>query len=140
MTYSPSLTRFQTCTLPEQQQGPPVVSSVLGEQVAGGKRGGEQERQTTSEGRLVNSGNMESSESAVCAGHDLCQYRLMKAPCSATLHRGPSVSGERPRRLCGNRRECLCSHNTWKVLAEDNQSWKYIPGSLTTKASTIYDE
>lgn len=43
------------------------MSSVLGEQVAGGKRGGELERQTTSEGRLVNSGNRESSESAVCA-------------------------------------------------------------------------
>lgn len=26
--------------------------------------------------------------------------------------------------LCGNRRECLCSRNTWNMLAEDSQSYK----------------
>lgn len=62
--------------------------------------------------------------------HDLYQYRLIKAPCSAKLHREPWVSEGRPRTLCGNRTECLCSHNIWKVLVEDNQSWKYISGYL----------
>lgn len=64
--YSPPLIWFQTCILPEQRQGPQGVSSVLGEQVGGGKRGGELERQTTSEGHLVNSGNRERESVSVC--------------------------------------------------------------------------
>lgn len=38
---------------------------MLGEQVGGGRRGDGLERQTTTEDHLVNSGNQESSESAI---------------------------------------------------------------------------
>lgn len=49
--------------LPGPQQGPQGVSSVWGEQVAANKRGDGPERQTTSAGRLVNSGSRENIES-----------------------------------------------------------------------------
>lgn len=56
---------FQHASSPEPQRGPQVECSVLGKQEGGGRRGDGPERQTTSEGHLVNSGNQESSESAL---------------------------------------------------------------------------
>lgn len=114
--------------LPGPQQGPQVVSSVLGEQVEGGKRGDGPERRTTSAGRLVHSGTQQISRSADqpktnCVGHrEFCLYKLLMLPCSVMLRREPSASAEKPRMPCGNRRACLCSHNIWTTWAEDKQT------------------
>lgn len=105
--------------------------------MAGGRRGDEPERQTTSAGHLGNSGdkNMSHKNDNTVQGTALPldlkggggnEINKLKSkdcnrqsPCSAMPHREPSTSAGKLQTLCGNRTVCLGSHSICTALDKD---------------------